>query len=114
MNPSSHPGRLPAGPPLPERLSNMADPAEVARFRASAKTPADKIRLGEHMLRGNPDRIGVHTFCSSNMPRRPWSATSTWPDTQAVSVGRRVWGPWLKGDHPRSTAEQCPIRSPGR
>ena len=84
-------------PPMPprERLSNMADPAEVARFKASAKTPADKIRLGEHMLNRNPDRIGPYLLlaehASAPMVRNVYLA-------QGVSVGRRVWGPWLKGD----------------
>ena len=46
----------------------MADPAEVARFKASAKTPADKIRLGEHMLNRNPDRIGPYLLLAEQAP----------------------------------------------
>ena len=86
-----------AVPPTPqhERLSTMADPREIARFRASAKTPADKIRLGEHMLRRNPDRIGPYLLlaehASAPMVRNVYLA-------HAVRVGRRVWEPWLKGD----------------
>ena len=90
-----HTDTIPRPKPARERLSNMADPAEVARFRASAKTPADKIRLGEHMLRQNPDRIGPYLLLAEHAPapmvRNVYLA-------QAVSVGRRVWGPWLKGD----------------
>ena len=81
--------------PERERLSNLADPAAVRRFKASAKTPADKIRLGEHMLRWNPDRIRPYLLLAEHAPvpmvRNAYLA-------QAVSVGRRVWGPWLKGD----------------
>ena len=95
MSPSTQAGRRRSGPPQSERLSNIADPAEVARFRASAKTPADKIRLGEHMLRRNPDRIGLYLLLTEHAPapvvRNVYLA-------QAVNVGRRVWGPWLKGD----------------
>ena len=85
---------VPFKPPR-ERLSNMADPAEVARFKASVKSPADKIRLGEHMLNRNPDRIGPYLLLAEHAPgpmvRNVYLA-------QAVSVGRRVWEPWLKGD----------------
>ena len=73
----------------------MADPTEVARFRASAKTPADKIRLGEHMLRRDPDRIGPYLLLAEHAPapfvRKIYLA-------QAMKAGRRVWAPWLKGD----------------
>ena len=73
----------------------MAGPAEVARFKASSKTPADKIRLGEHMLRRNPDRIGPYLLLAEHAPapmvRNVYLA-------RAVSVGHRVWEPWLKGD----------------
>ena len=78
-----------------ERSLPWPTPREVERFRASAKTPADKIRLGEHMLRRNPDRIGPYLLLAEHAPapmvRNVYLA-------QAVSVGRRVWGPWLKGD----------------
>ena len=77
--------------PARGRLCDLADLAEVARFKASAKTPADEIRLGEHMLRRNPDRIRPYTCCSPNMPRRPWSATPTWsrPSMSVVAYGDR-------------------------
>lgn len=80
---------VPARPPL-ERLATMADPAELARFRASAKTPADRVRIGEHMLKRNPDWIRPYLLLAENAPtpfvRNVYLA-------QAVSVGRRVWGP---------------------
>ena len=81
-------------PPI-ERLSTMADPTEVARFKASAKTPADKVRLGEHMLNRNPDRIGPYLLLAEHAPA---SMVRNVYLAQAVSVGRRVWAPWLKGD----------------
>jgi hypothetical protein len=93
VNPSKHPV-LPAMPP-PERLSNLAEAAQVARFKASPRATADKIRLGEHMLRRNPDRIAPYLLLAEHAPapllRKVYLA-------QAVSVGHRVWGPWLKGE----------------
>ena len=87
---------VPTKPPL-ERLATMAEPAELARFRASPKTPADRVRIGEHMLRRNPDWIRPYLLLAENAPspfvRNVYLA-------QAVRVGRRVWGPWLKGAEP--------------
>ena len=80
--------------PPPERLSTMADPAEVARFKASAKTPADKIWLGEHMLRRNPDHIGPYLLLAEHAPA---PMVRTVYLAQAVEAGRRIWDPWLKG-----------------
>ena len=84
---------VPPKPPL-ERLATMAAPAELARFRVSAKTPADRVRIGEHMLRRNPDWIRPYLLLAEHAPapfvRNIYLA-------QAVSVGRRTWAPWLKG-----------------
>lgn len=95
MNPSGQPGRLSVAPPPLERISTMADAREVARFRASAKTPADRIRLGEHMLRRNPDRIRPYLLLAEHAPapmiRNVYLG-------QAVSAGHRLWAPWLKGE----------------
>ena len=81
--------------PTRELLGEMADPSEVARFKASAKTPADRVRIGEHMLRRNPDRIGPYLMLAEDAPtlfvRNVYLA-------QAVNVGYRVWRPWMKSD----------------
>lgn len=82
-----------AVPPL-EQLATMADPVELARFRSSAKTPADRVRIGEHMLRRNPDWIRPYLLLAENAPTAFVRGVYL---AQAVSVGRRVWGPWLKG-----------------
>lgn len=91
---SKHLHPLRVAPPAPERLSNLADAAEVARFKASPRATADKVRLGEHMLRRNPDRIGPYLLLAEHAPvpfvRKIYLA-------QAVSVGHRMWGPWLNG-----------------
>ena len=58
-------------------------------------TPADRVRIGEHMLRRNPDWIRPYLLLAENAPtpfvRNVYLA-------QAVGVGRRLWGPWLKGN----------------
>jgi len=83
-----------AKPPR-ELIGEMADPAEAALFKASARTAADRTRFGEHMLRRDPDRIGPYLMLADTAPTQ---FVRTAYLAQAVSVGYHVWRPWLKGD----------------
>jgi len=70
-----------------ERAFHMADAATMGRFKASAKTSADKVGLAEQMLRRNPDRLGSYLLLAEHAPapvvRNVYLA-------QAISVRYRV------------------------
>jgi hypothetical protein len=92
MTPYSLPLISPQLPSL-DRLSDVASPAELARFKASPKTPESKIRIATHVMGRKPDSIWplltLAEYAPAPFVRGVYLA-------QAVERGYRAWRPWLQ------------------
>ena len=67
----------------------------MTHFKAWAKTPADKIRFGKNLHRGNPDRIRPYLLLAEHALA---ALVSNVHLAQAVNVDHRVWALQLKGN----------------
>jgi hypothetical protein len=92
MTLASHPHSNPQLPSL-DRLADVASTAELARFKASPRTPESKVRIAPHVMGRKPDSVWplltLAEYASAPFVREVYLA-------QAVQRGYRAWGPWLK------------------